>query len=323
MTTTTLAVPDPGPALRLLSLGAGVQSTTVLLLACEGEIPRFDVALFADTGWEPRAVYANLDRLAAHAERHGIPVRQVSAGNIRADALDPKHRFVSMPLHTLNPDGTRGLARRQCTAEYKITPLKKAARELLGYPHPRRVPRGVYAEQAIGISTDEFTRAKDSGLRFLRNVFPLIDLGFDRDRCMEFLAERGFGETVKSACVGCPFHGNAGWRWVRDNDPDGWVEAVEFDRAIRHGYPHATKQGQELRGQYFLHRSCLPLDQVDLDAPTKSRGKKHLRLITSESTDAAVDSVEEDGDPDGCSPWSCRSGEPVTAVDHGHRERAA
>ncbi len=248
MTTTNLAAPDPGPALRLLSLGAGVQSSTVLLLACEGEIPRFDVALFADTGWEPRAVYANLERLAVHANRHGMPVRRVSAGNIRTDALDPRHRFVSMPLHTLNPDGTQGLARRQCTSEYKIIPLKKAARALLGYPHPRRVPRGVYAEQAIGISTDEFTRAKDSRLRFLRNVFPLIDLGFDRARCMEFLAERGFGETVKSACVGCPFHGNAGWRWVRDNDPDGWAEAVEFDRAIRHGYPRAINRARNCVG---------------------------------------------------------------------------
>jgi 3'-phosphoadenosine 5'-phosphosulfate sulfotransferase (PAPS reductase)/FAD synthetase len=108
MSTTSPTATDNGPALRLLSLGAGVQSTTVLLLACEGEIPRFDAALFADTRWEPRAVYTNLDRLAAHAEKHGIPVRQVSAGNIRADALNPRHRFVSMPLHTLNPDGTKG-----------------------------------------------------------------------------------------------------------------------------------------------------------------------------------------------------------------------
>jgi hypothetical protein len=153
------------------------------------------------------------------------------------------------------------------TSEYKISPLKKAARELLGYPHPRRVPRGVYVEQAIGISTDEFTRAKDSGVRYLRNVFPLIDLGWDRTRCADYLAERGFGETVKSACVGCPFHGNAGWRWLRDNDPDGWAEAVGFDKAIRDGYPHATTQGQQLRGQYFLHRSCQPLDEVDLARP--------------------------------------------------------
>ena len=107
MTTTSLKATDTGPALRLLSLGAGVQSTTVLLLACEGEIPRFDVALFADTGWEPRAVYANLDRLAAHAERHGIPVRQVSAGNIRRLS-----RYTSLSRITLPrvPNATMGTA---------------------------------------------------------------------------------------------------------------------------------------------------------------------------------------------------------------------
>src|SRR5438874_10289831 len=105
--------PNCRPALRCLSLGAGIQSSTVLLLACEGVIPRFDVALFADTGWEPKAVYANLARLRAHAAKFDIPVRTVSAGNIRDDALDPAHRFVSMPLHVLNPDGSRGLARRQ------------------------------------------------------------------------------------------------------------------------------------------------------------------------------------------------------------------
>ena len=294
---------EVGPVLRLLSLGAGVQSTAVLLLACDGEIPPFDVALFADTGWEPQAVYTNLDRLAAYAEDNGIPVQRVSAGNIRTDALDPRHRFVSMPLHTRNPDGTKGLARRQCTREYKITPLKRAARELLGYPHPRRVPSGVYAEQAIGISTDEIGRARDSGVGFLRNVFPLLDLGFDRTRCIEYLRERGFGDTVKSACVGCPFHGNAGWRWIRDRDPQGWAEAVAFDRAIRRGGPHTIEQGQQECGRYYLHRSCAPLDQVDLDTPTNRR--RHPRLI-------AADAVrEEDGDPDGCSPWSCRSGEPV------------
>lgn len=191
------------------------------------------------------------------------------------------------------------------TSEYKVRPLKMAARQLLGYPHPRRVPRGVFAEQAIGISTDEFTRAKDADVAYLRNVFPLLELGWDRARCIEYLAERGFGDTVKSACVGCPFHGNAGWRWIRDHDPDGWVEAVKFDKAIRHGYPHATERGQPLHGRYFLHRSCKPLDEVDLEPRTASR--PHLRLV---STDAA-----EEADPDGCSPWSCRSGTAVGEED--------
>lgn len=283
------------PALRLLSLGAGVQSTTVLLLACEGKIPSFDCALFADTGWEPRAVYDQLAKVTQIAEDAGIPVRSVSSGNIRHDALDETTRFVTMPLHVRKPDGTKGMARRQCTGEYKIKPLKAAAREFLGYPHPNRVPPGVFAEQAIGISVDEVHRAKDADVRYLRNVFPLLDLGMTRDDCVQYLAERGFGETVKSACIGCPYSGNARLRWLRDADPDAWDDLVAFDRAIRHGSPRAIANGTPLRGEFFVHRSLRPLDEVDL---TPSR-RRHLAL------------VDEDSDPDGCSPWTCRSGEPV------------
>ncbi|ETA02416.1 hypothetical protein CcI156_10935 [Frankia sp. CcI156] len=50
------------PTIRVLSLGAGIQSTTLALLAVEAALPRPDAAIFADTGWEPRAVYEHLDR---------------------------------------------------------------------------------------------------------------------------------------------------------------------------------------------------------------------------------------------------------------------
>lgn len=46
--------------LRVLSLGAGVQSTAVYLMALHGEIPPLDHAIFADVGEEPEAVYAHL-----------------------------------------------------------------------------------------------------------------------------------------------------------------------------------------------------------------------------------------------------------------------
>jgi hypothetical protein len=86
------------PAYRFLSLGAGVQSTTAMLLAANGDIPPFDAAIFADTGWETAEVYAHLDRLEGVAAQAGFPIVRVSAGDIRRDALDPKHRFASMPL---------------------------------------------------------------------------------------------------------------------------------------------------------------------------------------------------------------------------------
>ena len=53
------------PELKCLNLGAGVQSTTLALMAARGELPDGelpDFAVFADTGWEPTAVYQHLQR---------------------------------------------------------------------------------------------------------------------------------------------------------------------------------------------------------------------------------------------------------------------
>lgn len=304
------------PTLRLLSLGAGVQSTTLLLLAAEGRLPRLDGAIFADTGWEPKAVYDHLDRLEREvAQPADIPIYRVSAGNIRDDALDPGHRFASMPLFVRNPDGGDGMTRRQCTPEYKLKPIKAQARRLLGYPHPRPVPRGMFAEQWIGISRDEFGRAKDSGIGYLRSVFPLLDLpgaadgrgGWTRDDCQRYLRANGWASTPKSACIGCPFHGNRQWRELRDNHPEEWADAVDFDRAIRAG----NANGKPLLGEAYLHRSRLPLDQAPIDRVTAHEWASRQTDVFGQAADAEL----EAGNPDGCSPWACRSGRAVAEAE--------
>jgi hypothetical protein len=73
------------PDLTVLNLGAGVQSTCLYLMAVNGETKsRPDVAIFADTEWEPPEVYQHLERL----KRHGnIPIHIVSRGNLRDDML--------------------------------------------------------------------------------------------------------------------------------------------------------------------------------------------------------------------------------------------
>ena len=76
-----------GDAGRILSLGAGVQSTTVLLMSIAGELPKIDHAIFADTGWEPTAVYEHLDWLEGWAIAAGVKIHRVSNGNIRDDAI--------------------------------------------------------------------------------------------------------------------------------------------------------------------------------------------------------------------------------------------
>lgn len=355
------------PRLRLQSTGAGVQSTAMALLIAAGEIPPIDGAIFADTGWEPRAVYDHLERMEREIYRPaGIPLYRVSNGSIRSDALDPEHRFASMPMFVRNPDvtvpkfvapcpagcdwsvwlehqaayddgetdepagdepadcgschnnggiyedqvvpGGGGMVRRQCTSEYKLKPIKRKVRELLGYQHPTPVPRGVFVEQLVGISTDEVHRAKDSGIRYSRNTFPLLDLGLSRRDCLRVLHAAGWETTPKSACIGCPFHGNAQWRRMRDEQPDEFADAVDFDRSIRGGSARANATGKNLRGSMFLHRSMVPLDEAPIDHVTRAEHAAGQLSITDLLGDieAGVD-IEAYDFEQGCGPWSCRS----------------
>ncbi|GAB2796524.1 hypothetical protein GCM10027199_85150 [Amycolatopsis magusensis] len=98
---------------------------------------------------------------------------------------------------------------------------------------------------------------------------------------------------MKSACIGCPYSGNARLRWIRKTDPQAWADLVDFDKVIRNGSPRAVADGKPLHGQFFVHRSLRPLNRVDLDT-------------------TGVQSAEDEDDPDGCSPFSCRSGAPAT-----------
>jgi len=61
----------------------------------------------------------------------------------------------------------------------------------------------VYADMAIGNSVDELMRARDSDVRYMRNTFPLLDLGWRREDCVRFLTAHGLGDTPKSSCIGC------------------------------------------------------------------------------------------------------------------------
>lgn len=303
------AVPGIDRPARLVSCGAGVQSTTILLLVRAGRLPRPDRVIFADTGWESRSVYAQVERLRELCVNElGVAFDIVRQGNLRTDALDPDHRFASVPYFVRNPDGSDGMGRRQCTAEYKLAPINRRVRALLGAPPPhfRRVPAGRRAEQWIGFSVDEIGRASGGRrpVSYLRPVYPLLELGMTRRDCERVLAKAGWGHTAKSACIGCPFHGNRQWRDLRDTRPDEWADAVAFDHAIRRGGGH----GLPLHGEAFLHRARVPLERAPIDHVTSAEVRDRIREVQGDLLDLLD---EEEGDPDGCSPYGCRSGHPL------------
>ena len=253
---------------RFLSLGAGVQSSTVALLIAHGELPMVDAAIFADTQWEPQGVYDWLGWLEAQLP---FPVYRVTAGDIRQNLLTKQNttggRYASVPWHLLMPDGTASMQRRQCTSEYKLGPLVKEKRRLLGAVPRQRLPLGS-CETLIGISIDEASRAKDSHERWNVNTFPLLDLRMSRNDCLKWMAAKGYDRPPKSSCLGCPYHSNTQWREIKDTQPEAWSDLVQLDRAIR-----APVRG--LSGQQFMHRSHKPLDEVDLTT-AEERGQINL-----------------------------------------------
>lgn len=262
----TISKPVSKPDLRVLSFGAGVQSTVLALLGLRGAFgPPPDVLIFADTMFEPRSVYRHIEWMKSEVKRLSngrVEVAVVSAGDLRKDHINGLNstgqRVASMPLFTA---GGKGMGRRQCTREYKIQPIEKEVRRILGVGNRKRVH--VTIEMWIGISTDEISRLKYNPRKWAINRWPLIEARMTRADCRAWF-EREYPERplVKSACSACPFRDNAAWRDLKKSDPEAFADAVSFDAALRH-------QGSKLKGmneQQFVHRSGVPLSDADLEA---------------------------------------------------------
>ncbi|BCM88750.1 hypothetical protein IAD21_00592 [Abditibacteriota bacterium] len=248
--------------LRVLSFGGGVQSSTELLMILHGELPCPDAVIFADPQWESAETYAWIAEMEALCISVGLPFYRVTAGDVRGQTLSPlKERgerlFASLPFPVANPDGKHAMLRRQCTREFKITPLVQKQRELMGMVKGERVPKTKHCEVWIGISLDEIQRVNEPrDCKWATNCYWLIEKRMTRADCIFWLKAHGYRLPPKSACVGCPFKDNAAWRDMKMNRPDEFAQAVEFDQIIRHGVRGATCPA-------YLHRSLIPLAEVD------------------------------------------------------------
>ena len=158
--------------------------------------------------------------------------------------------------------------RRFSITHNKIEPIVRRVRELVGLRRGTRRTAPPFVEMWIGISADErATRCKPSREPWITNRWPLRELGMTRRDCERWLREHHGLRVPKSACVGCPYHDDRLWREIKLERPDEWAEAVAFDRAIR--------RLPMVQGECYLHRSCVPLDEVDLRTP-EDRGQLSL-----------------------------------------------
>lgn len=276
--------------IRVLSLGAGVQSSTLALLYQLGKLtPAPEFAVFADTKAEPKAVYDWFKFLKTKI--NAFPIYTISQGDIVEDTFS---KNIEVPLFTRrsddehaaalgeyrervarikkdNPDlwkamlpprpRKQGIIRRQCTGRYKIEAVYQQIRRVLGYAPRKRIKEHI--DLVLGISTDEITRVKDSKKKWMTHKFPLIDdLDWSRQDCLNFWKEQGLPMPPKSSCWMCPLRDDQAWINMREQQPEEFAKAVDFDRRVR-----------KLKPKYdlYLHRHGVPLDQVKFNPKDKTK----------------------------------------------------
>lgn len=246
-----------------LSLGAGVQSSTLALMYATGELePMPKAAIFADTQAEPQSVYRWLDWLESQLP---FPVHRVSKGSLEEHnakmhtSKDGRNVFnVSIPLFAFNEQtGTKGaIPNRKCTVDYKIRQINSFLRKDVGIKRGEKTPQCV---SIIGISMDEIRRMKPSRDPWVVLRWPLIEKRINRHQCINWMQERGYPTPPRSACVFCPYHSNAQWRRLQIEEPEEFERAVQFEKKLQ----TIQEKAENFRTKPFLHYSCKPLDEID------------------------------------------------------------
>lgn len=264
------------PRLVVLSLGAGVQSATLsLMAACGAFDARPDVAVWADTGWERPETVAMVEWIAANVPwpvlRATAKHRDGSEANLRDDlsaALNSTGQaFLTAPVFTVDTvDGGRGMGKRQCTREYKVDPILRSIRELLGVGPKRKFPKGWEVETWTGLSVDEYWRLKERRIAWERQRQPLMELGMTRRDCRQWWADNapaGAPPLGRSSCIGCPYHSAGYWVVLQDELPEAVAEAAAVEESMDRRYKASKGSGHI---DNFLHRRRVPLlDAIEAD----------------------------------------------------------
>lgn len=281
--------------MKIISLGWGVQSWTMAAMSALGYLPKVDFAIHSDTTWERQSTYEFAEKWTPWLEDRGVKVITVSdpvqpskvassdtdipAFTLKAGAAADEWNGVFIPAFTLT-DNSRGQLRRQCTQRWKIVPMRRWVAEELKRRGITKTPGVV--EQWLGITLDEWQRAKDSDVAYVVHRFPLLDLRMTRADCLAWLDDHNLPSPGKSACVFCPYQNRHKWQELKRNNGADWQTAKEVDEMLRDKRPPYP---------LFVHPARKPLDEAvvipeDFDAQQLSL----LDQLEPDDKDAECDS---------------------------------
>tara|TARA_Y100001963_G_C6792589_1_gene456481 strand:- start:5763 stop:6590 length:828 start_codon:yes stop_codon:yes gene_type:complete len=209
--------------LEVLSCGAGVQSTVLVLKVIEGLLKKPDIIIHANTGSDLPYTYEQVERLFELATKHHIRFEIVRShyGKLHESYM----KNSSLPL----------AGQRSCTGRFKVDPINQRLRQIVG--HRRGI---VLANSWLGITTDEIRRRKPNKGKWIRNTFPLLDeLIMSRDDCKEYIEnyDRGKYNTDRSGCFCCPYGGKRHFRTLKKRYPELFDICLDMEKKYFNARP--------------------------------------------------------------------------------------
>lgn len=204
------------PATNWLSYGAGVNSTALLVALLDGRVQADPWRIvWADTKDEKDATYDYVFHVVQPLlRRHGRTLEIVCD---REGVIERWER--------LQVTGSRII--RACTRHAKIDPIKRHI----------RAHGGKDDVQLIGIDAGESHRAKPGYEGELRRRFPLIELDWAREECVEAIVAAGLPLPEKSGCWHCPFMRVREIEALAQQQPEKFRRIVALEKAANAAHP--------------------------------------------------------------------------------------
>lgn len=232
--------------MKILSFGAGMQSTALALMSCQNAtvespvfplVPVYDDVVFCDLGMEPPWVMKQVEFTRRACEEAGIHFT-VLKSPLHEDFMQNfgERRTISIPWWTVKEDGHKSRMPRNCTLDYKVNVISKYVRwELLGYKKGQRLREEDKKahEMHMGFSYEEKRRCKESPNPMFINRFPLVDMQLVRADNYAYIRDVWGLETKASACTFCPFHRNYFFQYLKENEQEEYRRLIEVDELLR------------------------------------------------------------------------------------------
>jgi len=218
---------------HILSYGGGVNSTALIILLVNAGW-KGDV-VFSDTGCEWPDTYCFMDffetdwlkpRGLEIVRLKGMPWQRYKNGMPLVDYCE---------LMSVIPMA----AVRWCTQRWKVEPLHRWADG---------------RDYMIGISAEEARRQPGA-------IRPLVDMGIDRDECVEIIQAEGLSVPRKSGCYICPFQRNSQWRELWERYPELFNRTVRLEASVQRKTEGRTRATLDPSEKYTLRQRRTAYEQ--------------------------------------------------------------